>query len=125
MKKSFARSFEIAWKKTNAREKKGFPMLYDDQLLLALLVFGATAFLALKALGREGDVLSVAVFGAIAVFALPYLPLIFAANAITGLAMVALAVMAAKMFLGLQDYVSIALVIALVFVVGSAALGLV
>ncbi|HII38889.1 TPA: hypothetical protein HA318_02710 [Candidatus Micrarchaeota archaeon] len=100
-------------------------MLYDDQLLLALLVFGATAFLALKALGREGDVLSVAVFGAIAVFALPYLPLIFAANAITGLAMVALAVMAAKMFLGLQDYVSIALVIALVFVVGSAALGLV
>jgi len=99
-------------------------LLQDDQLILALVVFAAAAYFALTYLRVRADWLSIILFAAVAVFALPYLPLVFAVDAITGLALLAMAVIAAQFFLGMKDYVNIAVLLLFVLVVGSAFAGL-
>ena len=98
--------------------------MFEDQFILALVVFAAVAYFALNVMHFKTDWLSIALFAAVAVFALPYLPLVFAADALTGIAMLAIAVIAAQWFLGMKGYLNIAVLLLFVFVVGSAFAGL-
>ncbi|MEW5955315.1 MAG: hypothetical protein AB1626_02125 [Candidatus Micrarchaeota archaeon] len=94
-------------------------------LIIALAVFAVAAFVALKLTGGTQNVLAIVLFAAIAVFALPYLPLVLASDLVAGLALLAIAVIGAQWFLGVQSYWSIAALLVFVFVVGSAFMGLV
>jgi hypothetical protein len=100
-------------------------MIEGEGLVIAVIVFAIAAFFGMRLLGSSRGLLSIVLFAIVAVFALPYLPIILTADLISGLALVAIAVLGAQWFLGISNYWNIAALLLFVFVVGSAAMGLV
>ena len=88
-------------------------------------MFAGAAYAALWLMKGTQNLLAIALFAAVAVFALPYLPLVLASDVVAGLALVAMAVIACQWFLGMKSYWSIAVLLLFVFVVGSALMGFV